>query len=95
MKCQNLFSGKNNINNINLSFAEYAHEVKKVKGQIKSQQQQTRFFFFFLFFFFPHFSEKMRLDISYELSARQRINVKPIFSENKNKLIMPSATESA
>ena len=42
MKCQNLFSGKNKINIINLSSAEFAKSVVKVKQSSKRQEDGYR-----------------------------------------------------
>ena len=63
MKCQILFSGKNKKNIINLSSAENAQRVVKVKALSKVEADNILILFIYIF------SEKIRLGISCELSA--------------------------
>ena len=61
----------------------------KLLPKEKLQMTFLIFLFFFFFFFFNYFSEKIKLDISCELSARQKFtcNVKPYFPELMQKKI--------
>ena len=70
MKCQNLFSGKNKKNLINLLSAELAQRVVKVKVPVTTAADHI------LYFFNIYFSEKIGLDILSELSAKQTIHMK-------------------
>ena len=69
MKYQILFTGKNKKNVINLSSAELAQRVVKVKGQSKSVADNILIFIIQFFFFSFFFLEKIRLGILCELSA--------------------------
>ena len=83
MKCQNLFYGKNKKNIINVSSAEFAQRVVKVKVLIAIEANDILCFYYF---FFLYFSEKIRLGISCELSVRQMTHMKSqvLFSLNND-----------
>ena len=51
MKCQSLFARKNKKNNINLSSAEFAQRVVKVKGKVTVEDNILQYFFSFFFIF--------------------------------------------
>ena len=82
MKCQNLFSGKNQ-KNINLLSAELAQRVIKVKAPSKlCNRHNFIYFIFHIFFSFFYFSEKISFDILCEPSVWRKIKNKKIKLQN-------------
>ena len=83
MKYQNLFSGKNKKNITDLSSAELAKRVVKVKVLIITSAHDALVFFYFIYLFI-FFCRENEVDISCELSAFQTVHKKYhiFFSEN-------------